>query len=202
MSNKIEAPFSNEILKKGIIYKCYSKSDDKVYYGSTKNLPQRMKSHSTKYNKTNSVYINGELEYEVLEEHDDINRRELEAKERIYIENHKADKENPVICINKNIPTQTSAEYHHKKYKDNCEEMKAKQRLYYWENAEKERTRLKKYYQTVKDNVSKKRKEDITFCEECKKSMRKDTIRRHNRTEGHIQNCLSKNYSSENTKTI
>ena len=182
MSNKIEAPFSNEILKKGIIYKCYSKSDDKVYYGSTKNLPQRMKSHATKYNKTNSAYINGALEYEVLEEHIDINRKELEAKERIYIENHKADIENPVICINKNIPTQTSKEYNHKKYKERCEEMKAKQRKYYWDNVDKERERLRNHYYTVKDNVLKKRKEDIVFCDDCKKSMRKDTMRRHKRT--------------------
>lgn len=195
MSIKIEAPFSNEILKKGIIYKCYSKSDDKVYYGSTKNLPQRMKSHSTKYNKTNSAYINGDLEYEVLEEHNDINRRELEAKERIYIENHKADKENPVICINKNIPTQTSKEYNHKIYKLNCEEMKAKQRKYYWDNVDKERERLRNHYYTIKDSVLKKRKEDIVFCHDCKKSMRKDTLRRHTRTKGHIQNCLTKDYS-------
>jgi len=194
MSNKIEASFSNEILKKGIVYKCYSKTDDKVYYGSTKNLPQRIKSHGTKYNKTQSNYIVGELEYEVLEEHDDIDRRDLEAKERIYIEKHKADKENPIVCINKNIPTQTSKEYNHKKYKENCEEMKAKQRKYYWENVDKERARLRKHYYSVKDNVLKKRKEELVFCEDCKKSMRKDTIRRHNRTEGHIQNCLKKSY--------
>ena len=197
MSIKIEAEFSNEILKKGIIYKCYSKTDDKIYYGSTKNLPQRIRSHSTKYNKTHSNYILGDLHYEVLEEHDNINRRDLEAKERVYIENHKADMENPVICINKNIPTQTPAEYSHKRYIANCEVLKEKQKQYYYNNLEKERARLRKHYHTIKKNLLQKRKDDIVFCEDCKKSMRKDTLRRHKRTAGHLQNCFSKSYSDK-----
>ncbi len=200
MSNKIDAEYSNEILKKGIIYKCYSKTDDKIYYGSTKNLPQRIKSHQTKYNKTHSNYIVGDLEYEVLEEHENINRRALEAKERVYIENHKADMNNPVICINKNIPTQTNAEYSAKRYKANCEELKLKQKKYYWNNVEKERARLRKHYHNIKDNLLQKRKDDIVFCDDCKKSMRKDTLGRHKRSAGHIQNCLTKNYGE--TKVI
>ena len=31
MSNKNETIYSNEILKKGVIYKCYSKTDDKIW---------------------------------------------------------------------------------------------------------------------------------------------------------------------------
>lgn len=195
MSNKIEADYSNEILKKGVIYKCYSKTDDKIYYGSTKNLAQRKQSHSGHFNKTHSNYIVGKLEYEVLEEHENIIRRDLEAKERVYIEKHKADMENPVICINKNIPTQTPAEYSHKRYKENCEALKEKQRNYYWNNLEKERTRLRKHYHNIKKNLLQKRKDELVFCSDCKKSMRKDTFNRHKRSAAHIQNCLNKSYA-------
>ena len=202
MSNKNETIYSNEILKKGVIYKCYSKTDDKIYYGSTKNLPQRMNSHSTKNgNKTHSNYIVGTLEYEILEEHENINRRDLEMREKIYIENHKADMENPVICINKNIPRQTQAEYSHKRYKEKAEFFRQKQREYYWANAEKERARCSKRYYNSKDTILEKRKNELVFCEECKKSLRKDTFGRHKRSATHIHNCLNKNYG-DNSKVI
>ena len=161
-----------------------------------------MKSHHTKGNKTHSNYILGDLTYEVLEEHNNINRRELEGKERVYIENHKADMDNPVICINKNIPTQTHKEYSAKRYKENCEALKEKQKLYYWNNVEKERTRLKKHYQNVRVNVLQKRKDDIIFCIDCKKSMRRDTFARHKKSAQHIQHCFNKSYSDDGSKVI
>tara|TARA_R110000823_G_scaffold18197_8_gene56988 strand:+ start:7702 stop:8304 length:603 start_codon:yes stop_codon:yes gene_type:complete len=194
--SKSVSNFQNEILKKGIIYKCYSKTDDKIYYGSTKNLPQRLKSHnSKKFNKTQSVYIVGNIEYEILEEHENIRRYDLECKERIYIENHKADLKNPVICINKNIPTQTDKEYSAKRYKENSEMLKEKQKEYYWNNHQKELDRLKLYYSKNKDKMSEKSKNTLAFCDICKCSIRADSLKRHNASQRHINKCKYIDYS-------
>ncbi len=194
--SKTASNFKNEILKKGIIYKCYSKTDDKIYYGSTKNLPQRQKSHNNqKYNKTYSTHIMGKVEYEILEEHENIRRYDLECKERIYIENHKADLDNPVICINKNIPTQTDKEYSAKRYKENCEELKAKQKEYYYKNHQKELDRLKLYYKKNKDKMSEKSKNTLAFCEICKCSIRADSLKRHQKSQRHIDACKTIDYS-------
>ena len=195
MSNKINE--YGELLKNGIIYKCYSKDDDKVYYGSTKDIKQRIQSHNNKTNKTNSNYIVGKLQYEILEQHENITRKDLERKERVYIENHLADETNPIICINKNIPTQTNAEYSAKRYKENCEVIKERQRDYYWNNLEKEKQRLALYYFTNQKKISDKGKNELWFCVDCKASMRKDTKRRHIKTKNHINNMFHKDYSND-----
>ena len=94
--------------QKGYIYKLYN--NDKVYYGSTIDIPRRIRQHKTSQCCKSKIF-QGDFEYEIIEELIFTDMKELRIKERYYIENNE--------CINVNIPTRTSKEYH-KDNKDFC----------------------------------------------------------------------------------
>ena len=181
MSNYLE-----EILVTGYIYKCYSKTDDKVYYGSCKNLDKRKSSHNNNNNRCMSAYIVGEKIFDIIELHRNISRRDLKKRERYFLETHNDPN---YFVINKTTPLQTDKEYQTKKYKLKGAELKLKQKVYYYKNHEKEKERLKKYYE--------KKKGDMWVCPDCNKSMNW-----YNKS-NHLKSCTkpSSNITTNSTST-
>ena len=87
----------------GKIYKIYCDENDEVYYGSTKQeLYMRLRQHkSLKYVSRNIMKHTYHIE--LVEDYPCNNRKELELRERYYIENNK--------CVNTYIPMRTAKEY-------------------------------------------------------------------------------------------
>jgi len=168
---------NDEHLDVGYIYKIWSDTDDKIYYGSCKDWKERKRSHRGKYNKCNTMYIVGEKNFEVIEKLYDLTRYELKCREREYMENH--DEEKSGLClINKQLPTRTPTEYHKKRYSDNSNLFAAKQKVYYWKNHEKELARNKRY--------AAKRKGDTWFCSDCNQMYAWTTKKTHLKSKKHL----------------
>lgn len=100
---------------KGKIYKLVDNTNGNIYIGSTiKMLCQRLCNHKYDYKKyligkyhfvtSFDIIKNGNFKIELIEEYPCNNKKELETRERYYIES--------INCINKNIPTRTDAEYY------------------------------------------------------------------------------------------
>lgn len=173
---------NNEHLDVGYIYKIWSDTDDKIYYGSCKDWKERRRSHKGKYNKCNTMYIDGELKFEVIEILHNITRYNLKCREREYMDNH--DEEGTGLClINKQVPNQSPSEYHKKRYEKNSNLFAAKQKVYYWKNHQKELARNKKYQE--------KRKGDTWFCNDCHKIYAWTTKKTHIKSKKHINNVLN-----------
>lgn len=98
--------------QKGKIYKLVNdEMPDKIYFGSTtQDLKLRLQGHKSKSNKTTSkiLFEKGNVKIILVEEYPCENRKQLEKKERNYIENNE--------CINKVIPTRTQKERDEKMY--------------------------------------------------------------------------------------
>jgi len=96
--------------EKGKIYKIVNDDmPDKVYYGSTiRKLNHRFCGHNKSYNYCMSkiLFEKGEPRIELVEDYPCSNKRELEKRERFYIENNE--------CVNKHIPTRSRKEYREK----------------------------------------------------------------------------------------
>ena len=171
---------SDELLKMGFIYKCSSKTDDKIYIGSCKNMDCRIASHNNPSNLSRSNLISGEKEFEVLEKHQDILRFDLKVRERYFME--KVIEEESAgghILINRNIPTRTTKEYQKDRYEKNKDFFLEKQQNYYNNNKEKESIRLKKYHS--------ERKGDSWFCSICNQQYSWTTKYSHLKTEKHMK---------------
>tara|TARA_R110002096_G_scaffold93586_6_gene210979 strand:+ start:144 stop:722 length:579 start_codon:yes stop_codon:yes gene_type:complete len=173
--NKKQDKAQGLALEIGFIYKCYSESDDKIYYGHTVDIKERMRAHRSIYNKCMSVWIVGELKFEVLETLHNITKSFLRDRERWWLENHNDDK---YWIINKQLPNQTTSEYHKKRYAEKAKYYAAKQKCYYWENWEKEQVRMKKY--------AAKRKDDTWYCEKCNNLMSWTSKKCHIKTKKHL----------------
>ena len=93
---------------KSVIYKIYDNTNGDTYYGSTCNeLRYRIyqhKHHKSNKCKSKSIILNDDYTYSVVEEYPCESKRQLETRERWWIENNK--------CINKCIPTRTQKEYY------------------------------------------------------------------------------------------
>ena len=172
---------NSEVLDVGYIYQITSENDDKIYYGSTKNWQERARNHNSANNKCMTMYMTGRKNIQVLEEFYKISRGDLQKREREYIENHN-EEESGLWCLNKQVPTQTPKEYHRKRYHKNSSYFAAKQKVYYWENLEKEHARNKKYRE--------KRKGDMWFCNHCNQLYAWTTRKKHIKTQKHL-NCVA-----------
>jgi len=172
--------FQLEILPVGIIYRCFSNTDDKIYYGSCSNLDARKKQHNSLSNQCMTRLINGDLEFEMLEQHRDIMRYDLKIRERFFMDNHKDTNR---FIINKNTPTGTAKEYHKKRYAKAPKLWAAKQKVYYWKNHEKELARLKKYQQSIKGKV--------WHCDICDCDVSFGGKSKHKKTLKHLSNVSS-----------
>ena len=142
----------------GIIYRIYDNTNGDVYYGSTANvLRVRMGRHksvakSGRKCKSKSIILNDDYVYNEVEKYPCNSKKELETRERYYIENF--------TCVNKNVPTRTSKEYYEDNkedikqyYQDNKEDLKEYQIKYNQDHKED----IKQYYQDNKEEKQKKR---------------------------------------------
>jgi hypothetical protein len=138
----------------------------------------------------------------LIEDYPCNSKKELETRERYYIES--------ITCVNKNIPTRPQKEYK-KMYKaKNKEAISAQNKIYTEKNKEKIKNRKAKHYQEnitrirkvnqlYRDNNKGKRREyydknkqtildkkkEIVTCE-CGQEIRKDGISTHKKSTKHI----------------
>ena len=145
---------------KGIIYKIECNINGEVYYGSTQqSLNKRIEGHQRahkrwkegKYHFVTSFDILdiGNYSYSLIETVECKDIKQLEARERYYIENNE--------CINKYVPGRTTKEYytenkdvrlHYKKYfyEDNIDKLKEQKKAYNEANKEQKKEYQRVYY--------------------------------------------------------
>lgn len=190
---------------KSIIYKvcCNDISITDIYIGSTTNFRNRKSQHKNCCNNENDKKHNYKI-YQfirenggfdnwnmiMIEEYNCENKRELEKRERYWIEELKSN-------LNSMIPTRTHKEYveqnkdkisesNKQRYNKNIEERKNKRLIYYYANKEKSNEYCKEYYEKKKTEISNKRREDKIICE-CGSVVRKGNLKRHYTSKKHLQ---------------
>ena len=148
--------------KNGIIYRIYDNTNGDVYYGSTANtLRYRMGGHKTdakigKKCKSKSIILNDDYFYNEIEKYPCNSKKELDTRERYYIENF--------TCVNKYVPTRTNKEwrednkeeykeYQSKYYEDHKEQIKAYSKQYQEDHKEEKQEYNKKYNQDNKEEI-------------------------------------------------
>ena len=150
--------------KKGQIYKLINDELCLTYYGSTiQPLHKRLHAHKTALRKCSSeiLFTEGKCKIYLVEEYPCDNKRQLEQRERYYIENNN--------CVNKNIPCRTIKEYTE-------------------ENKDKLKDKFKEYYEKNKDKILEKQKEKINC--QCGSIIRRSDMARHKKTKKHINFSL------------
>jgi hypothetical protein len=139
---------------KGIIYKITCNETGDVYYGSTtQSLNKRLSLHKSGYKRwkegksklvtSYNIIDRGNYSYSLIETVECEDKRQLEQRERYYIENNE--------CINKVVVGRTSKEYHKEWYENNKETMKECNKEYYKTNKEAIIEQQKAYYEANKD---------------------------------------------------
>jgi hypothetical protein len=142
---------------KGIIYKIVCNETGEVYYGSTqRSLNNRMIGHKAsckrwKEGKTNyitsfNIIDRGNYSYSLIETVECDEKKQLEARERFYIENNE--------CINKTIPCRTVKEYQEAYYELHKEHKKAYRKA----NKEAIREYKREYDELHKDTKSQRQR--------------------------------------------
>jgi len=182
-----------------IIYKIYGKNHDMVYYGSTtKKLCKRKAGHiycfNHKKNETcaSQIFKTNDYIFEIVEKYPCNNRKELQKRERYYIENFK--------CINLFIPTRTRKERYelnkkkilkkHKKWsKDNCDKMKEYKLKYYLKNKEKILQKNKNNRQLLNEQ---RNKANVFIICECGSKIKKYSMNYHLKTKKHANLLIKK----------
>jgi hypothetical protein len=161
-----------KIYKSGKIYAIKTENSDDIYIGSTiKTLNTRLKEHALRYSK----YLNGEYHFitsfdilkqedfyiQLLEEHKDITRKELEKHEGEHIKKLK--------CVNKIVVGRTMQEYYldnkdkiieqTKTYKLNHkDEIAEKHKAWYEANKQKALENSKKHYERNREEILERQK--------------------------------------------
>jgi len=188
----------------GFIYKlcCKDTNIKDEYIGSSTNFTRRKCNHNQRCNNPNDkkyhykvykfIRDNGGFENFCMieiEKHPCDSKRELETRERYFIELY----ESKLNCI---IPTRTKKELYqdkkdeilqkNKEYRDKHTDKIKKQCKEYRLNNKKEIKEKKKvYYQEKKDDISKKGKEKITC--NCGTIVRKCAMTRHYNSDKHLK---------------
>jgi hypothetical protein len=127
---------------KGIIYKLTCNETGEVYYGSTTlSLNKRMTDHKSKckqwkegkfhYVTSFQIIDRGNYSYSLIETVECEDRKQLEAKERFYIENNE--------CINKIVVGRTLKESQKEYYESNKEAILEQQKEYREANKDKKK---------------------------------------------------------------
>ena len=188
---------------KGKLYKLVSDFTEKTYVGGTiKELSVRKSEHETGCDrwineKPNSPYVSsfellklGECRIELLENFPCNNRRELDERERYWIEN-------TPNCVNKVIPFRTAEELrerrqkHDQKYKAeyyilNKEKISQRSKENYILNKESISQSKKEYYILNKEKIRHRVIEKIT-CDCCGAIISRGNKSYHSRTQKHIE---------------
>tara|TARA_R110002020_G_scaffold173645_1_gene364569 strand:+ start:8893 stop:9513 length:621 start_codon:yes stop_codon:yes gene_type:complete len=195
---------------KGLIYKlcCKDTLIEDIYIGSTTNFKIRKSSHKSICNRVNAKHHNCKV-YQVIRENGGFEnwdmiliqyyscntKKELEAKEREYIEKFKS-------TLNSSIPNRKKGESSKAYYTNNIEKIKKyyentkdkvseKQKIYRENNKSKLKQQLKEYYEKNKPEIREKQKIKIE-CEYCKSVLRKADLNRHRKTKKCLKFQLNK----------
>ena len=151
-----------------------------VYYGSTiETLSNRLSKHKYKWKNTNNgttsrlLYENNsDVLIELVEEYPCENKKELEKRERWWIENNE--------CVNKIIPTRTMSEWREKSRHNRLKQMKE----YYEKNKEQHKQYRKQQYEKNKETINEKLKEKLVC--DCGAIIRVSGLPRHKKTKKHL----------------
>ena len=157
----------------GKIYKLVCDKSPLVYYGSTiKPLSRRLVQHKSHIDcSSRELFELGNVSIELVEEYPCNNKKELEARERIYIEFMLNNFNHKIIC-NKVIPGRTRAEYR----LDNKDSIKD----YYKVN----RDSFKDYYKANKEVISEREREKIKC--DCGSIINRNSKSRHIKSKKHL----------------
>ena len=147
---------NNVFLRTGIIYKLTCLNTLKCYYGSTsKPLNVRLSQHKSFFKNNIGIssaliIIGGNFKIEQVEKINYIDKSELRARERWFIEHDRN-------CINHNVPNRTCKDWYeiHPDYRKNYyeqhkDEHREYSKAYYIQNKE----RFKQYYQMKKQSIN------------------------------------------------
>lgn len=216
----------------GKIYKLTCNITNKIYIGCTiRSLENRLIDHKTHKNiwlkDNNKPYItsfkileNNNYEIELIEDYPCDSKRELEARERYWIEQYIND---GYDCVNKLLPIKTDEEKKEtsKQYrKNNKEQILEKQKIYRQNDDVKEQrsqynkeyrekhhehilNRDKEYYQNNKEKILEQMKEknktkEQQYCDICKIYINQLNV--HIKSKKHIDN-VNKNITNDDDKT-
>ena len=191
----------------GKIYKLVCDNTPIVYYGSTiSSLEHRLNEHR-RSNCCSSLELFqlGNVSIELVEEYPCNSRKELQARERIYIEFMLKNFNHKIIC-NKYIPGRTRAEWRidnrdsikdyykanrdviNKKqkeyYKANRDTLKERSREYHKANREKKNEHSKVYHKENRETINKKQREKFDC--ECGGRYTRSGKARHMKTKKHL----------------
>ena len=160
----------------GKIYKLVCDKSPLVYYGSTiKPLSRRLTHHKvSKCCSSRELFKLGNVSIELVEEYPCNSKKELQERERIYIEFMLNNFNHKIIC-NERIPGRTPEEWRI----DNRDEINEKRRKYYETNRDKS----KEYYKANRDTL-------------------KERSREYHKANREKNNEQSKVYHKENRETI
>ena len=170
---------------KSVIYKLYDNTNGDTYYGSTCNeLRFRIAKHKSAAIcdnkscscKSKSIILNGDYSYSVVEEYPCESKRQLETRERWWIENNN--------CVNRRIPTRTHKECDDERYANNKEKEQERGRNYYKNNKEVQSAGRLEYYHKHKEEVKIKRSVKV-LCE-CGILVTKYYLPKHKTTANHL----------------
>lgn len=168
--------------KNGKIYKLTCDNSPLIYYGSTcqKYLSSRLVGHKNdKACTSKELFQKGNVTIHLIEKYPCTCRKELEARERIYIEFMLNNFTHRIIC-NKCIPTRTKKQYR----LDNKYTIKEKDRQYHLENRDKLNEKSKKYRKDNKDILNEKKREKFNC--ECGSTFTRSHKSRHLKSKKHL----------------
>lgn len=178
-----------------IVYKLCCKDSEitDIYIGSTTNFTRRKCNHNTVCNNENDKHYKLKV-YQIIREHGGFdnwtmvqieacnvaNKRELEVKERYWIEELKSS-------LNSNIPGRTKREFY--KQSEQVAKIKAHKQTYYIENKDKIVETQKKYKENNKEVIAEKivARQAIKVVCECGSKVGKDYLLRHKKSKKHIK---------------
>jgi group I intron endonuclease len=198
---------------KSIIYKlcCKNPNITEIYVGSTINFKKRKYDHKSvcnnnsetnkKYNLKVYKFIRDNGGFEnwdiiMLEEYSCENKKQLEKRERYYIELLKSN-------LNSEIPTQTKQEYYENNkdkikeyreenkdkiterkkqyYEDNIDKIKEYQKQYRLDNKDKKLEYNKQYTKENKDKILEQKKQKVN-CDICNSIVNRGGLSKHKKT--------------------
>tara|TARA_R110001606_G_scaffold3605_1_gene16115 strand:- start:139 stop:780 length:642 start_codon:yes stop_codon:yes gene_type:complete len=206
----------------GKIYKIVDNTNDDIYIGSsTESLIIRLTKHKSDYKRylegkrnyvsSCDIIKNNDYKIELLELYPCNNRNELEARERLFIENN--------ICVNKRIPSRNQKEYYEinkvkiiertkQHYIKNKKQIQEYHKEHYKLNREHLKEKSKKYREINKEKIKKQQilynennpnrnkdyyaKSPIINCP-CGSKFKKRRISEHNKTKKHLNYLKSLN---------
>ena len=173
----------------GKIYKLVCDATPIVYYGSTiQTLSGRLSLHKWVNTECSSreLFKLGNVSIELVEEYPCNSKKELVARERIYIEFMLKNFNHRIIC-NKVIPSRTRAEYrldNKDRSKEYYETNRDRYKEHYKVNRDKLNDRSKEYYKANRDVIREREREKITC--ECGSIFMRNSKSRHLKSKKHL----------------